>query len=412
MNKIVYNKDLIIEKEIDVKFCKKFFRDGSQKNKCLDFVLSTDKLGKQKCPYGYACAHGYYTTYCGFLTDDVGDVKLIKRRSKYLKEKNEKMLDGKNHDVLLNIVNNRDYCLIASQTAHDLIHLSGQLKTLIEETNYPMIKSDRLILSLIKEYQRYISSIETYQKNSVSISRKYGDIDLLLIDSENSYWEEKRINYVALINAVSDISSRISVILENVQYEEIYKGQYVFLSLISMQSIFLYRIKYHNITVDEMFGVVNKDAALKHHYNWHKVAKKLANILSYQAKLKNAKFVFDGNTYGNFVAKEDVYLALYILLENSIKYCVPSINGDIELNFNDEDNAFKLSIRNSSNYISENSMKHITEKGFSGENSNNMKSNGIGLFVAKKIFDENNIKICFDFSDSHFIASLTANSTK
>ena len=349
MNKITFNKDQIIDKRIDVSFCKKFFKQQDRnENKCNCFILSKDKLGKVECPYGYACAHGAYTIYCGFLSEDIGNHRLIRNRNKYLNVKQEKIIPSESYDIIMNIVNNCDYCTIASQTAHDLIHLSGQLKTLIDETNRTRI--DSLVQSIIREYQKYISAIDTYQKNSVSISQRFGNVELLLLDSENKYWEEKKQNYSKLIDAVYDISSRISKLLEDVNYEENYKGQYAVLSLISIQSIFYYRIKYHRITVDEMLGVINYEADVSHYYNWHKVLKKLANILSYQAKLKNAHFTFDGNTYEKFKAKENLFLALYILLENSIKYCVPDLDNTIVIKFFDNNGMCTISIKNSSNF--------------------------------------------------------------
>ena len=409
MNKIVFSKNEIVEKEIDSPFCKKFFKDDLKDNKCKSFLLLSPKTGKLVCPFGYACARGYHTMYCGFLTKEIGNTALIKRRNKYLKTKGLPLIDGESHDLLINIVENRDYCLVASQAAHDFIHLSGQLKTLIDEANKQNAKTDQLLSSIIKEYQKYISSIETYQKSSVAISRKFGNIKLLTIEFENNYWNEKKQSYLNLISAISDISSRIHKLLENVQYEEKYKNQYVFLSLVSMQSIFIYRIKYHNTTVNEMFGgeqEINKQPLYK--YNWHKIAKKLANILSYQGKLKNARFAFDGTTHNYFLSRENVFLALYILFENAIKYCVPDIDGEIVVAFKDNEKYCSLSVSNSSSYISSVSMSHITEKGKSGENSANLGSNGIGLYVVKKIFDENNISVSFNYSDDYFVVDIQA----
>ena len=55
-------------------------------------------------------------------------------------------------------------------------------------------------------------------------------------------------------------------------------------------------------------------------------------------------------------------------------------------------------------------MQHITEKGRSGENSINLKSNGIGLFVANKILNENTVSSSFSYYNNYFTVTASAKS--
>ena len=164
-----------------------------------------------------------------------------------------------------------------------MIHYSGQLKTLVDET-FKYSQQDKKIEKIIREYKKYISSIDTYQKNSVAISNMLKQISQPTIRELFEYWKQKRENYDKLINAISDISLRIENALEDISIND-YRNQYSLLSLISMQSLFDYRIKYHSVALNELMGEKDSESLKPSLFNWHKIAKKLTNILSYQAKI-------------------------------------------------------------------------------------------------------------------------------
>ena len=405
MNKIELNKGNVTNKRIAVQFCNKFF-NGNETNGCLDFLSSFEKNKDKVCPYGYACAHGINTVFCGFLSHSYGDFELIKKRKQYYKVKDVETLTDEEHEQLSSVVYNIDYCFICSQTAHDLIHYSGHLKSLIDEVNNSFLQ-DKDIVPIIREYRKYISAIETYQKTSQAIRAKYDSLSDKPISRLYNYWRERRDNYDRLIDAISDISDRIKTYLKTIPSDK-YENHYAELSLVSMQSLFEFRIKYHFVTLNELMDN-NATLALKiYKFNWHKMSKKLANILSYQAKMKGISFVFDGKSFNYFFSRENVFLALYILLENSVKYCLTSVDCEIVLSFRDDDNGCSLEIRNASDFIEKATLEHITERGVSGENSNNMNSNGIGLFVAKKIFEDNGITMEYNYEKFYFSILITA----
>ena len=96
------------------------------------------------------------------------------------------------------------------------------------------------------------------------------------------------------------------------------------------------------------------------------------------------------------------------MLENAVKYCFTTIDPVILLSFDDSDSDCLLEIKNASSNISDETLLHITEKGVSRENSKNLSSNGIGLFVAKKIFEENSIQMNYGYSKMYFSIMLSA----
>lgn len=404
MNKFSINKNIIVEKEIDNPFCKKFF-SRNKLNKCVMFLLDNEKRGQIVCPYSYLCAKSVDTIYCGFIVDGCVDIKKIKGHTKFSGGKKIERYTKEEYNIIWEIAHLQDCCSVYSQTAHDLIHFSGQLKSLIDEA-FQYSQQDKFISHLIKEYQKYITLIDGYRKKSEDNSRHYNNLNDKTIQSTHEFFCKKIENYSNLISSIYDVSSRISTLIGDIQADEQYKGKYNLISLISMQSLFDYRIKYHEMTMGEFFDSNKADESEIYNYNWHRIAKKLTNMLYYQAKAKHARFVFDGTTRSCFLSKESVYLALYILLENSIKYSNNDFESLITLRFEDTDNECLLSISNPSEFISEESLMRITEKGFSGENSNKSSSNGIGLYVVKRIFEDNNIKAHYSYKNNSFIASL------
>ena len=404
MNKIQLNKHVLTASDTSVKFCRKLI--NSKDERCLGF-LESKEIGLKRCPYDYACAKSYDTVYCGFYADGYSDLKSVKGHNKNSNSGKVECLSYEDFNVLYQIAILNDYCSIYSQTTHDLIHFTGQLKTLIDES-YNYSKNDSFISSLIKEYQKYISLIDTYQKKKLQNHNEFLKLLNPSISDKKIFLERNLEIYKNLIDSVADVSSRISFSIKENSIMETYKDKYVLMSLIAVQSLFDFRIKYHHVTFSELFFGKEAVSLEKVSMDWHKIAKKLTNTLSYLAKSKNLYFRYDGKTFESFVAKENIYLGLYILLENALKYTSSDNENDIYLRFEDTENECVLYIENPSDYISEESMKKITTKGFSGENSKNGNSNGIGLFVAKKIFDDSDVSVAFKYEDGLFSVRLSA----
>ena len=164
MNKFSVNKNIIIEKEIENPFCRKFF-NKNKLNKCVMFLLNNEKRGQILCPYAYSCAKSVDTIYCGFSVDGCSDIKRIKGHAKFSGAKKIERYSKEEYDLIWDIAHMQDCCSVYSQTAHDLIHFSGQLKSLIDEA-FQYSQQDKFINHLIKEYQKYITLIDGYRKKS------------------------------------------------------------------------------------------------------------------------------------------------------------------------------------------------------------------------------------------------------
>lgn len=92
---------------------------------------------------------------------------------------------------------------------------------------------------------------------------------------------------------------------------------------------------------------------------------------------------------------------LFILLENAVKYSVPSRSVDV--NFYENGNILDVSIESLGPYSDENELLHLCEKGYRGENAKAIqpRGQGFGLNFAKKICDDHNIRISFNSVYSH-----------
>lgn len=407
MNKIELSQDKIISNNIDNRFCLRFFRKDYP-NKCISFLTTnTNKNCIKKCPYGYSCVFGSINVLCGFVGEECSDLTKIRKRNKYLKVKDTFIVSKQDFAILEEIVKLKDYCFIYSQTTHDLVHFAGQLKSLIDYCEQRYI-DDQRIQRLITLYRKYNFYVDKYEQNK----SRSANGQILTLVKEKEWWQNRLDLYKTLLGSIEHACLDLNNLVNEIgNYEEMYKDKYYLLSLIAMQSLITYRIKYHKMMLSELLGesedLVEENERL---FNWHKISKKLTNTISYQAYSKGVSFVFDGQTRKSFLAKENIYLAFYILLENAVKYSPGGSEStySVYLTFDDADDCCSVTIENTSEYISKDSLKHLSEKGFSGENSYNKTSNGIGLYVAKKIFEENDIVFNYDYNDEKgmFVVNL------
>ena len=163
-----------------------------------------------------------------------------------------------------------------------------------------------------------------------------------------------------------------------------------------------YRIRYLK-RLTEGNGNLHQDKFLKD-LNIHSMITKLR--YSFKATLakkqQDIKIHSPENLLHTFRGHDDVFLGLFILLENSIKYAPLNSIIDIYIN-NNTDNEINIEISNISDYIDD--INYLKYRGVVG--SNHKEGNGLGLNIASQIFDASNIEFEFEFKDNKFYYYLT-----
>ncbi len=130
----------------------------------------------------------------------------------------------------------------------------------------------------------------------------------------------------------------------------------------------------------------------------HPMIIKLSYMLSYKAKSRNIKIKVSPNQENHFNINNHLYLALFILIENSVKYALP--NTTINIDFEETLNQTKIYIKNISNKINVKNPNDLLKKGIRGDNSKSLGS-GIGLPFANELLEKTHAKLDIEIKKSN-----------
>ena len=137
---------------------------------------------------------------------------------------------------------------------------------------------------------------------------------------------------------------------------------------------------------------------------------KLVLLLKYQARKKDVVFDLSSIQNNAPLITNYTYLGLYILLENSVKHSIPK--GKVYISFVENEKTTKVIIKNTGQKIEKEEIKFLCTRGYRGKNTIS-KGTGLGLEMAKRIFEENDCIFKIDVTDngkySDFIVSVEFN---
>ena len=117
--------------------------------------------------------------------------------------------------------------------------------------------------------------------------------------------------------------------------------------------------------------------------------KKLQVMMRYQARKKKVKFKMDYEQENIVLLSKNIYLVMFILMENALKHCLH--NSEVNINFEEDDNYTICTISNKGPLIDEVECKKIFERGYRGKNTIS-KGTGIGLSLVKEILEKHDYK--------------------
>ena len=158
------------------------------------------------------------------------------------------------------------------------------------------------------------------------------------------------------------------------------------------------RIAKHNIAMKTEFSVFKKlfenNPALE--FSNHPLRKVILNILHTFFQDFSDKHVYvrvnDNNTRVN-LDYDSVHVAIYHIIDNASKYCIP--NREIIIDFIDSDKYLTVLFNMTSIIIEDDEVEKIFEESYSGRNAqkNNKSGDGIGMFRVKRLLDLNKATI-------------------
>lgn len=112
--------------------------------------------------------------------------------------------------------------------------------------------------------------------------------------------------------------------------------------------------------------------------------RKLQVMMKYQAKKKKINIKIDYEQDNILLLSKNIYLAMFILLENAIKHSISK--SEINVEFDETQEETIVAISNISPLICEDEYNKIFERGYRGKNCVS-KGSGIGLSLVKQILD-------------------------
>lgn len=128
--------------------------------------------------------------------------------------------------------------------------------------------------------------------------------------------------------------------------------------------------------------------------------------LYYTEKLRLIRTDFFVGSYMDRLLKGDLDRSVEVLqnvMENAIKY------GDgksIDIQISEEDGCLLITVRNSGCTLSENELPHIFESFWRGENAENEKGSGLGLYINRQLMHNMNGEIFAEIKDGFISVSM------
>lgn len=128
--------------------------------------------------------------------------------------------------------------------------------------------------------------------------------------------------------------------------------------------------------------------------------------LYYTEKLRLIRTDFFVGSYMDRLLKGDLDRSVEVLqnvMENAIKY------GDgksIDIQISEEDGCLLITVRNSGCILSENELPHIFESFWRGENAENEKGSGLGLYINRQLMHKMNGEIFAEIKDGFISVSM------
>ena len=393
----------------NIEFCQK--NKNNTNKRCVNFYKhiqdNYDSFCNQviKCPYKYFVHIKSDMILRSLIFSDDIDYKKIVDRFKFSPHSNEKI---EKYQVLTSVIYNEQLVLedILSVFEYTLHDLRNHFSYLINTLDYA-ISSD-YITSKNKKYLEKIKNQIVKTRNSylVGLNKEYYIVrDSKVTEKLRDYVKiNKNLYILSLVEKYEDYYSRLLEIEEDFNVYESKLSKNIesnhmkereissFTSISSCVEFVNYRIRMHKKYLNILSNESNLPTSW-HKHNIQKILYKIKSIMRGKMDKKDMQINLPQDFTFKYTLINDVYLALFVIIENAITYS--PMRKDIYIDFsyaNKSDCIVKIS-----NVGPCTGMEDITklfEKGVRGENSpfKHSQGKGLGLSLVKSILDDNKLK--------------------
>ncbi|MEG0134707.1 MAG: HAMP domain-containing sensor histidine kinase [Cetobacterium sp.] len=171
-------------------------------------------------------------------------------------------------------------------------------------------------------------------------------------------------------------------------------------SLISGYEFIRYRLNVHGKTLDETYLGEFEESFSENEIKLHPILLKLVSIMRAKAKKKEIRFDLDSKTERIYRISSLLYLVLFIVLENAIKYSLPQNKIVITFEESSREYETKIIIENKTKKLKLDELDQLFTRGVRGDNAISIPGSGYGLSIVKGLCDQSKIKINLEKDES------------
>lgn len=203
--------------------------------------------------------------------------------------------------------------------------------------------------------------------------------------------EYKNESYRATIHDLRNISRNFNYMIDEYKREK--KG--TIFSDTEESLVSLYELL--NFRIDILSGTVSLTREIAKEQKIHPLVLKLTHILKYRSDQKEVKFVIS-DQHNSFKITKALYLSLFIVLENAVKYSIPDSN--IDVTFNEDNQQTIICISNICEKIDEDA-NYLIKNGNRGSNAlkKGTLGNGIGLSLVDELLKQTHAEMKIRITD-------------
>lgn len=240
-----------------------------------------------------------------------------------------------------------------------------------------------LIIKEESDYSKVKGNIEQYNKKINDYSQ-YNRKDILILIQNYRELKKRMEIFEKTVHDIKNATRSMLDITENIENETKLLSDNKVYNAIVGYGLIKYRLDYHDYVIDGKGIIEQRRGSL----NAHKMMNKLSHQMYYRARKKGIEIQLQGSTSVSVLQNASLYLGFFQLIENAVKYAV--MNSEVIISFRDiSSDEVEVRVENVCNPILEEEINKLTQKGYRASRASiNTNGSGLGLFLAKEIFDE------------------------
>lgn len=231
-------------------------------------------------------------------------------------------------------------------------------------------KIDNKFINKLKNNKKKLNDYETYtEKQFVDLMDDIDELYTKNIELRDCMHDLR--NMGGYFNSMSEIIG--------IKHKELVENDEDVRAMLALYDLINYRLNVNS----EIQDINNKKIKSK----VYPIVKKLQVMMRYQAKKKKIKFTIDYDQKNQVILSTNIYLVIFILMENAVKHS--GKNAEIKIDFEETPEHTIFIISNVGPYICEDEIDKLFERGYRGKNAVS-KGSGIGLSMVKEILERYN----------------------